>query len=421
MKKSLFLLMLPFVSLQAYSYSEPWQMFDRRLGMFIHWGVYSVGGYHEQEWMKKDMSKADYEKYLPQFSAEHFDPDKFIDVAESLGAEYIVITSKHHDGFCMWDTKTTDFNVMNTPCKRDVLKELSEACKRRNMQFGLYYSIPDWHHPNAYNKLSSHQLKSPNPGDEPDMDKYRAHVKAQIKELLTNYGEICCFFWDIPPNIDGPEMNALIRQLQPNIKINNRGWGNEGDYSTPERDFGDWANRKRPYTETCDSVGAQSWGYRVNEDYRTKAYLTKTIDRCLCDNSNYLLNIGPKSDGTLPEEAIKLFRTTGVWYKKVKPSFHGQILTDLVSDKNVKIIKNQNYLYLHYPEGLTQTGIDLYPLTTLPKEAILLNTGAKLTSEVAPMTYRSEPSLHIYDIPLDEIPDEPPIIRLNFPTIPESK
>ncbi|MBR5900747.1 hypothetical protein IKZ40_00175, partial [bacterium] len=91
-----------------------------------------------------------------------------------------------------------------------------------------------------------------------------------------------------------------------------------------------------------------------------------------------------------------------------------QIITDLVSDKNVKIIKNQNYLYLHYPEGLTQTGIDLYPLTTLPKEAILLNTGAKLTSEVAPMTYRSEPSLHIYDIPLDEIPDEPPIIRLEM-------
>ena len=420
MKKSLFLLMLPFVSLQAYSYSEPWQMFDRRLGMFIHWGVYSVGGYHEQEWMKKDMSKADYEKYLPQFSAEHFDPDKFIDVAESLGAEYIVITSKHHDGFCMWDTKTTDFNVMNTPCKRDVLKELSEACKRRNMQFGLYYSIPDWHHPNAYNKLSSHQLKSPNPGDEPDMDKYRAHVKAQIKELLTNYGEICCFFWDIPPNIDDPEMNALIRQLQPNIKINNRGWGgNEGDYSTPERDFGDWANRKRPLTETCDSVGAQSWGYRANEDYRTKSYLTKTIDRCLCEDSNYLLNIGPKSDGTLPEEAIKLFRNTGAWYKKIKPSFHGQILTDLISDRNVKIIKTPEYLYLHYPNGLTKTGIDLHPLKTLPEEAILLNTNTKLKSEVIIPTYRDEPSLHIYDIPIDDIPDEPPIIRLKFPT--ESK
>ena len=141
MKKYLFLLLLPFVSLQAYSDPEPWQMFDRRLGMFIHWGVYSVGGYHEQEWMKLGLSKAEYEKYLPKFTAEHFDPDKFIDVAESLGAEYIVITSKHHDGFCMWDTKTTDFNVMNTPCKRDVLKELSEACKRRNMKFGLYYSI----------------------------------------------------------------------------------------------------------------------------------------------------------------------------------------------------------------------------------------------------------------------------------------
>ena len=161
-------------------------------------------------------------------------------------------------------------------------------------------------------------------------------------------------------------------------------------------------------------MGAQSWGYRVNEDYRTKAYLTKTIDRCLCEDSNYLLNIGPKSDGTLPEEAILLFKNTGAWYKKVKDSFHGQIITDLISDKNVKVVKNQNYLYLHYPNGLTQTGIDLYPLTTLPKEAILLNTGAKLTAEVAPMTYRSEPSLHIYNIPTDDIPAEPPVIRLEF-------
>gem|GEM_PF-3169091 len=215
-------------------------------------------------------------------------------------------------------------------------------------------------------------------------------------------------------------MNALVRKLQPNIKINNRGWGgNEGDYSTPERDFGDWANRKRPLTETCDSVGAQSWGYRANEDYRTKSYLTKTIDRCLCEDSNYLLNIGPKSDGTLPKEAINLFSKTGAWYKKVKPSFHGEIITDLTSDRNVKIIKTPDYLYLHYPNGLTKTGIDLHPLKTLPEEAILLNTNTKLKSEVIIPTYRDEPSLHIYDIPIDDIPDEPPIIRLKFPT--ESK
>ena len=143
-------------------------LFNQRLGMFVHWGIYSVNGWHEQEEMRGKMPRSEYEKVAERFTAEKFDADAFVDAAELLGAEYIVFTSKHHDGFCMWDTATTDFKVTNTPTKRDVLKEVAEACRRREMKLGLYYSNPDWHHPNAHNEKSTHQIPL-QPGDEPDM------------------------------------------------------------------------------------------------------------------------------------------------------------------------------------------------------------------------------------------------------------
>ena len=237
-----------------------WNLFERRLGMFVHWGVYSVGGVHEQEWMRRGMSKADYEDYARRFTGERFDPDAWVDAAESFGAEYIVLTAKHHDGFCMWDTAMTDWKATRTPFGRDAVAELSAACRRRGMRLGLYYSNPDWHHPNAFNPLSTHQLPAPNPGDVPDMAKYRAYVKAQIGELLTRYGEIVCLFWDIPPHIVDPEMNALARRLQPGIMINNRGWSDDGDYSTPERDWGDQGSAPARFAEVCDSLSGECQG-----------------------------------------------------------------------------------------------------------------------------------------------------------------
>ena len=255
-------------------------LFNRRLGMFIHWGIYSVGGLHEQEQCRYGVPRAEYGKYKDRFAAEKFDPDHFIDVAESAGAEYVVITAKHHDGFCMWDTKTTDYCVMNSSAKRDVIGELAAACGRRGMKLGFYYSNPDWHHPNAYNDKSTHQLP-PQPGDVPDLEKYVAYVKAQVTELLTKYGEIACFFWDIPAGVERPEMDELVRRLQPGIMINDRGWGNKKtcDYSTPERDY-KWVLGNR-HVEACDAVGVNSWGYRANEDYRTLGYLSRNIDRYL--------------------------------------------------------------------------------------------------------------------------------------------
>ena len=395
---------------------ELWKMFDRRLGMFVHWGLYSVGGWHEQERMRKGISREEYEKYVSGFTAEKFDADTFVDAAESAGAEYIVFTSKHHEGFCLWDTKTTDFNVMNSSAKRDVLKELADACKRRGMKLGLYYSNPDWHHPNAYNPKSTHQLAEPNPGDEPDMAKYVEYVKAQITELMSNYGEICCLFWDIPSKVDVPELNELVRRLQPNIKIDDRGWGSKGDYSTPERGVPEGVQFPQP-TEACDSVGAQSWGYRRNEDYRTVGYLTRAIGRTLSMGGNFLLNVGPKPDGTIPDEALDRLRRVGAWYGKVRESYRGvETVTNLVRD--AMVTRRGNVVYLHYPKGVDATGLDLAPLAELPCAAKVLNDGIEPLCEVEYMPANfwgdRKPSVHLMDIRADELANESAVIRLEF-------
>ena len=406
----------------AVAEAEPWKMFDRRLGMFVHWGIYSAGEWHEQEQLRRKMSRADYEKLVGRFTAKNFSADAFVDVAESAGAEYIVITAKHHDGFCMWDTATTDYKVTNTPAKRDVIKELAEACRRRGMKLGFYYSNPDWHHPNAHNEKSTHQIPM-EPGDMPDMEKYIAYVKAQVTELLSNYGEIVCFFWDIPTNIDLPEMDALVRRLQPDIMVNDRGWGNKAmcDYSTPERDY-KWDAPGERHTEACDAVGVQSWGYRRDEDYHTHGYLTRKIDKFLATGANFLLNVGPKADGTIPDEARRIMADVGKWYAKVRDSYRG---AKTVTDLKLKIApgavvtRKGDSLFVHFPDGLDAGGIDIRPLEALPERATLLNTGKTLKARVELMPWNAgkfdRETLHVWGIPADDLANECVVIRLDFP------
>ena len=398
-----------------------WNMFERRLGMFVHWGIYSVGEWHEQEEMRRGMSRADYEKFAGRFTAEKFDADALVGVAESAGAEYIVFTAKHHDGFCMWDTKTTDFKVTNTPAKRDVLAELAAACRRRGMKLGLYYSNPDWHHPNAHNDKATHQTPV-QPGDEPDMAKYAEYVKAQVTELLTNYGEIVCFFWDIPTKIDRPDMDELVRRLQPGIMVNNRGWANEdtSDYSTPERSYAEGESDGR-HVEACDSVGAQSWGYRANEDYRTLRYLTGRIDAFLASGANFLLNVGPKPDGAVPEESKAIMAKVGKWHKKVRDSFLNVAnlpKLKLNSAPDAIVTRRGDTLFVHFPKGLDASGVDLRPLTMKPEKVTLLNNGKtlKATVELMPSNAKNygRETLHVWGIPTDSLANECIVLRLDF-------
>ena len=169
----------------------------------------------------------------------------------------MVLTAKHHDGFCMWDTKYSDYNITNTPYGKDVLKMLADACRKHGVLLSLYYSNPDWHHPYGYNPASTHQWKALKRMDV-NTGIYREYIKNQITELLTKYGSIYTFFWDIPPHINDPSLNELVRSLQPGILINDRGF-DAGDFSTPEREYSQNNETRFPrMTEACNSVGEQS-------------------------------------------------------------------------------------------------------------------------------------------------------------------
>ena len=389
-----------------------------KFGMFVHWGLYALTGYHEQVRWRFFTPREEYRKLMNEFNPVKFDPDEWVALAKSAGMEYICITTKHHDGFCMFDTKYTDFNIMNTPYGRDVLKELSEACERGGIALSLYYSNPDWSCPFSYNSKSSHQL--PSKGDVEDTQKYREFVKNQLRELLTNYGKIYTFFWDIPTNIADPSMNEFIRQLQPDILINDRGWGDKGDFSTPERSVPDGGKFER-FTEACQSVGQQSWGYCRDEDYFTKRFLTSSIDKIRVKDGSYLLNVGPMADGTIPARSADILRRVGSWYNRVKEAFDAEPCS-ILEDKRLLTTRRGDTLYVHIPDGLNSCGLTLKPLDTLPKSVTLLNDGRRLECAV---TTRPEDkdwstqllrrqTLHIFDIPAEEFANEAMVLKIEL-------
>lgn len=390
-----------------------------KFGMFVHWGIYSLTGYHEQVRWRFFTPRAEYRKLMNEFNPVKYDPDEWVRLAKDAGMEYICFTTKHHDGFCMFDTKYTDFNIMNTPYHRDVLKELSEACARGGLALSLYYSNPDWDYRYGYNSHSSHQM--PEKGDVEDIEKLKEFQRNQIRELLTNYGKIYTFFWDIPTNISDPSMNEFIRSLQPDILIDDRGWGDKGDFSTPERFVPDGHKFER-MTEACQSVGEQSWGYCADEDYFTNRYLTASIDKIRAMDGSYLLNVGPMPDGRIPERSAEIVRRVGKWYNSVKEAFDAEPY--LLENRALVCTKRGSTLYVHIPDGLNARGLTLKPIDVLPKSVTLLNDGRSLKYSIttrpedkgwsAPDNILRRQTLHIFDMPADEFADETMVLRIEL-------
>jgi len=360
--------------------------FEKRFGMFVHWGIYSLGGWSEQQMYRKQMTRAEYVPYINKFNPVKFNPDVWLDLAQQTGMEYLTFTTKHIDGFCMWDTQQTDYNIMHTPYGKDVLKMLAEACHRRNFPLCLYYSIIDEHQPNYPNAGRPYELAAPAPGDEPDEEKYLAFVRRQVQELCTNYGEIHGFWWDANElKRRDPSINALIRSLQPKAVINNRGF-DDGDYGTPERDWDDSVNTQVRFTkpvEACQSVGYQSWGYREGEDYYTATHLIRSIQKVLAKGGNYLLNVGPKPDGTIPAEATQLLHQIGKWYAQVKESLVGvEPASTMTDNRSVLLTQRGDTLYVHLYQEQETSAVYLHPIASLPRRATLLNTGAQIECDV---------------------------------------
>jgi alpha-L-fucosidase len=398
--------------------------FDKRqFGLFIHFGVYAIEAWHEQDQMRRRIPRAEYAKLMGSFNPINFDADAIIDLAEQAGMSYLCITTKHHDGFCMWDTKETDFNIMNSPYGKDLIKELADACHKRNFSLGLYYSVADWRHPNYPNEGRHHELAKPEEGDVPDWDKYIEYLKAQVTELCTNYGAVKHFFWDMNvPECHDESINQLIKDLQPGIVINDRGC-DDGDFGTPERDYDKSETDALSYfkkpTEACNSVGTQSWGYRADEEYYTSAFLASSIDKMMSKGANYLLNVGPGEKGVIPEQSRMILEELGAWFHKVKESFvDTSFAGNLTSNEDVILTRKDNTLYVHINQPLKADAILLPPISQLPESAILLNTGEqiKFANDVIPMYWESEKKiLRLKNIPTSYLDNGCPLVfKLEF-------
>ena len=390
----------------------------KRFGMFIHWGLYSIRGWHEQEQWRYPVESKQYQSYMKQFYPKKYDPNAWVTAAKQAGMDYICFTTKHHDGFCMWDTAYSDYKITNTPYGKDVLKELAEACRKQGMALSLYYSVPDWHHKNYPNFGRSHELARPKQGDEPDEDKYIEYVKRQVTELLSFYGPILSFFCDIPPERKDPSVNELVRSLQPGILINNRGY-DQGDFSTPEREVPQ-SGRFETLTEACQSVGRQSWGYRSNEDYYSHSFLIASIDQMMARGGNYVLNVGPNADGEIPPDALETLRAVGNWYQRVKEALYAQPAPDLLPENDFLVTKCSHTLYLHFPKAPEAAGIFLAAIKKAPKSALVLNDQTPLNVSFDQMpTLCSPPNhcgpvLHINKIPVNRFAHETIVLKLEF-------
>ncbi len=319
---------------------------DAKYGMFIHWGIYAVpagiwdgkivDAKHGAEWIQCDalLTRAEYEPYARQFNPIQFNATQWVNIAKESGMKYLVITSKHHDGFSLYDTKASDYDIIDaTPFKRDPLKELSMACKRAGLRFGVYYSQLDWHHPaqeNDREREGRHAYRF-NRIREGMKDQYIADMKIQLQELIVDYGVEVLFFdgeW-VPwwTQEDGQALMRYVRALNPNIIVNNRigkRKREDGDYGTPEQrippaglDY-DW--------ETCMTMNG-TWGYKsYDHNWKSATDLVQKLVDIASKGGNFLLNVGPTAEGIIPLPSVNRLHEVAQWMQINGEAIYGSRL-----------------------------------------------------------------------------------------------
>ncbi|MCF7973514.1 MAG: alpha-L-fucosidase [Phycisphaerae bacterium] len=315
---------------------------DARFGMFIHWGPVSLTG-KEIGWARgSDVPIEEYDQLYKRFNPQHFDADAWAATAKDAGMKYIVLTTKHHDGFCLWDTKQTDFNIMHSPFGRDVVKELSDACRRAGLRFSTYYSTCDWHHPDF--PLTSPggrvQRKTSN------LDRYEQYLRAQVKELITQYGPLGVLWFDVPQRFDakrGQGVIDFVRSLQPDIIVNNRS-GAPGDYDTPEQRVGKYQD-DRPW-ETCMTICRQ-WAWKPNDTMKSLQECLQNLILCAGGDGNLLFNVGPTADGVIEARQVTRLQEMGQWMAAHGHTIYGTRGGPWKPTKAVASTRKGNVIYLH--------------------------------------------------------------------------
>ena len=310
-----------------------------KFGMFIHWGLYSLIGRHEWAMENEGIPVAEYEKLAKKFNPKPNAARDWAKLAKRAGMKYMVMTTKHHEGFCLFDTKLTDYCASKQACGRDLVAEYVNAAREQGLRIGFYYSLMDWHHPDGAKCAK----------DESARKRFVKYIHGQVRELMTNYGKIDILWYDVnwpltPEQWEAAEMNRMVRELQPDIIINNR-TGLPEDFSTPEQHVrGEPEGRA---WEACMTMN-DSWGYHKADDaWKTPKRILRNLITCARDGGNYLLNIGPKPDGSVPEESVRILNTIGGWMDKYGHTIYGAERCNVKRSAFANFTRKGNTLYVH--------------------------------------------------------------------------
>ncbi|MFW0773805.1 alpha-L-fucosidase [Paenarthrobacter nitroguajacolicus] len=344
----------------------PW-FEEARFGMFVHWGIYALPARHEWVMNQEEITVEEYSKYFRRFDPDLYDPREWARTARDAGMKYVVLTTKHHDGFCLWDSALTDYKATNTPAGRDLIAPYVEALRAEGLRVGFYHSLIDWHHPDftvdgVHPQRNAADVESLNAGR--DMARYREYLHGQVRELLTNYGTIDYLFFDFSytsghqeefwggkgrKDWDSEALLAMVRELQPNIVVNDR-LEIPGDLVTPEQyqPAGPMMVDSEPVTwEACQTLNG-SWGYdRDNLNYKPVDLLIRMLVDGVSKGGNLLLNVGPTGRGGLDPRALASLEGIGEWMKLHSRSIYGAGASSFTAPTDVRYTQRGHRLYVH--------------------------------------------------------------------------
>lgn len=338
-----------------------------RLGLFVHWGLYSLGARHEWLMSRERIKQTDYERYAGYFEADLYDPVEWAAQAKRAGMKYVVLTTKHHDGFCLWDSRLTDYTSVKSACGKDLVKAFVEAVREAGLKVGFYHSLLDWHHPDFpvdgyHPRRDDADVSAQNAGR--DLARYRTYLHGQVRELLTEYGKIDYLFFDFSyertdhneiwggkgADAWGSEaLLAMIRDLQPEIIVNDR-LAVRGDFVTPEQYQPSTAMEvdgvKVPW-EACQTLNG-SWGYfRDNYNDKSVDLLIRMLVDGVSKDGNLLLNVGPTGRGDFDDRARLVLAGMGDWMDKHSRSVYGAGASEFVAPQDVRYTQRGSRLYVH--------------------------------------------------------------------------
>ncbi|MHB1974148.1 MAG: alpha-L-fucosidase [Acidimicrobiales bacterium] len=380
-------------------------MRSARFGLFVHWGLYALPARHEWVKNRERLDDEHYQRYFDHFDPDLFDPRSWAREAANAGMKYAVLTTKHHEGFCLWDSDLTDYKATNTPAGRDLVAPFVEAFRAEGLRVGFYHSLLDWHHPD-FPIDALHPQRDDNDARQAakarDVGRYADYLHGQVRELLTRYGTIDYLFFDFSyadrfvngkgrADWRSEELLALVRELQPDIVVNDR-LDVPGDLLTPEQyqPAGPMTGPAGPALwEACQTLNG-SWGYdRDNLDWKTPDQLVRMLVDGVSKDGNLLLNVGPTARGEFDDRAIATLRAIGDWTRRHGRSVYDAGPSDLVAPPDCRFTRRGDRLYLHLFSWPFRH-VHLHGLADRLEYAQLLDDGSEIPMEVADPTRRAQ-------------------------------